>query len=155
LALLVTIGLVPDGILVWLLVPHGLWIVSLLLTVLDVYAAVWFWDLYASMVYMPHQIHDDALLLNNGFMQHVRLNYQSITDVEAVGTRNKREMRRLDRAAAILSFGGVPTVLVRTSAPVTVTGWFSTSTFAVFVASDDAQRLTSRIRALSTRSISL
>ncbi|HEY5340059.1 MAG TPA: hypothetical protein VIK27_03450, partial [Candidatus Aquilonibacter sp.] len=46
-------AVIPDGVLFWLLLPHGLWWLSLLLDVLDVWAFLWLFGLYGTMIRRP------------------------------------------------------------------------------------------------------
>jgi hypothetical protein len=144
-AVIVTLAIVPDGLAVWLLIPHKLWLLSPLLIVLEVYSALWLFGLYGSMVSRPHVIGDNGAVFNNGWLQTVQVPCSLIESAEAIGPLRRRELRRLDRAAAILAFGGTPVVRIRLLGVVSATGWYPTKTASLFVASNRPASLAERL----------
>lgn len=155
-AMIVGISVVPDGFFFWLLIPHKVWGLALILDVLDVWAFLWLFGLYGTMVKRPHVIGPDEVLLRNGIFQSVRLSTRSIIDVHILGhVKTHRLGRRRNDHSAALTFGGVPLLRIDLDQPGQDTHLFRPTprdVLRVFVASDQPEALRSELLAASTAS---
>ena len=60
---IVALAVVPDAFLFWILLPHRLWWLALVLNVLDVWAVLWLFGIYGTMARRPHSISSERVIL--------------------------------------------------------------------------------------------
>lgn len=131
LAVIVTIAIVPDGFLFWMLMPRSLWWIVVILGVLEVWTSLWLFALYGSMVARPHEISGERIVLHNGMLGRVELEPKEIAAARSLGVVKRRALpRRRGDGSSVLAFGGVPVVEVELK-----------SGRKIFVASDAPQVL--------------
>lgn len=145
MAMIITLSVVPDAFLLWILLPQHLWWLAAVLDLLDVWACLWLFGLFGIMANRPHQIRAGEVVLRNGILQSVRLNAEHISDVHCIGTVRRRDLprRRGDRSV-VLSLGGVPFVQVDLSEPAIEHHLFRARprhALRIFVASDKPELL--------------
>lgn len=110
-AIIIALSIVPDAFLFWLVLPARAWWVALSLNVLDVYACLWFFGLYGTMVRRPHEFSREKVLLRNGLCQTVELRPQHIARARPLGIVKRRQLaRRRGDGSTVVSLGGVPLV---------------------------------------------
>lgn len=145
MAVIITLSVVPDGFLLWMLLPHHLWWLALLLDLLDVWACLWLFGLLGTMANRPHDIRANEIVLRNGILQSVRLNAAHIRDVCCIGTVKRRKLpRNRGERCAVLSMGGVPLVRIALNTPAVEHHLFRPlprEVFTIFVPSDKPESL--------------
>lgn len=130
LGVILTLSIVPDAFLLWLLLPHSLWWLALLFDVLEVWTCIWIFGLYGSMVLHPHELTPERVTFHSG-LNSVQVEPQSIAAARCLGLVRSRDLpRRRGDGSRVLTFGGVPVVEVAL-----------TSGIKLFVASDCPQAL--------------
>ena len=148
---IISIAVIPDAVLFWLLIPHHYWFIALFLDALDVWACLWLFGALGVMAARPHSIDGQRLVLRNGIFQRAELQVDSVVGSEILGVRTRRQLpRSLRRDAAILSAGGVPLVHLTLNADAHATSIFRLQPRAVrdiVVASDDPKGLVALITA--------
>ncbi len=145
MASIITLSVVPDAFLIWVLLPHHVWWLALLLDLLDVWACLWLFGLLGTMANRPHEMRGEQIVLRNGILQSVRLDPKHIADVQCLGVVNRRKLprKRGDRCA-VLSFGGVPLVRIALNEPAVEYHLFRPlprEVLTIFVASDKPESL--------------
>lgn len=118
MAVIVALSVVPDAFLFWILLPKQMWWLALLLDLLDIWACLWLFGLFGTMVRRPHEIHENRVVFRNGIFQTVSFNVQDIADVEEIGVVKRYKLpRKRGDGSTVLSFGGVPMLAVRLTQP--------------------------------------
>lgn len=114
LAMLLTLSIVPDAFLLWLLLPHRLWWLAIILDVLEVWSCVWLFGFYGTMIARPHEIGEKNAVFYNGILKRVQVDRAEIVAVRALGTPKRRALPRTrGDGSAVLVMGGVPVVEVQ------------------------------------------
>lgn len=134
-AIILTLSVVPDAFLLWLLLPHHLWWLAIVLDVLEVWSCAWLFGLYGTMIARPHEIHEKHVVFHNGIVKRIRIERGEVVAARALGVVKRRALPRV-RGDAVLLLGGVPVVEVELR-----TGK------KVFVASDAPQALCTLLQA--------
>ncbi len=149
----VAAAVIPDGVLFWLLLPHRLWWLALVLDILDVWAFLWLFGLYGTMIRRPHTITSAGIVLRNGILARVDVDPSLITTVRNLGILKRYQLPPEEgRAFAALTFGGVPIVEIQTCEKVPVHHQLLPGRRAVdriFVASDAPEILCRELEALA------
>lgn len=110
---IVAASVVPDALFFWLLLPHHLWWLAVLLDVLDVWAVLWLFGIYGTMVRRPHEISPHRVVFRNGILQTVEVEPGRIKGARVLGEVKKRKLpRRRGDGSTVVAFGGVPIVEV-------------------------------------------
>ncbi len=129
-ALLCGIGVIPDGVFYWLMMPHALWWLALALDVVEIWSALWLLGLYGTMVRNQHVIESERVTLYNGSLGSVAFDRGDVAGVTSLGVVKRRKLpRERGDGSKVLALGGVPIVDIRFKAPVN-------GVTRVFVASD-------------------
>ncbi|HEV7180393.1 MAG TPA: hypothetical protein VGN11_10995, partial [Candidatus Baltobacteraceae bacterium] len=158
-AVIMGVAVVPDAFLFWLLLPHALWWLALALNLLDIWACLWFFGLYGTMVRRPHEVSPERIVLRNGILQTVEIDPGGIEDVRELGIVKRWKLpRRRGEASAVLGLGGVAMVAIRLAEPA-----FERRAFfprprkirEVFVASDAPAAFCSALRELAPARLSV
>lgn len=114
LAVVLSIAVVPDALLLWMVIPHRLWRLDIALNVLDVWACAWAFGLYGTMVARPHELGSERIVFHNGVLGRAEVVRGEIADATALGVVRRRALpRRRGDGSQVLAFGGVPIVNVR------------------------------------------
>lgn len=121
--------------------------------VLAIYALVWVFGLYASLVVLPHRLEVDGLRLRYGVLNEVLIPYDGITDVrearrKSPGGGDGLTVREEDGGTAYLSVGGRTHVTLALSRPVQFRslGGLSQPTSLVHVSVNQPDRLAAALR---------
>lgn len=118
LGVILVLAIIPDAVLLWLLLPQTLWWLALILNALEIWACVWFFGLYGTMVRSPHELSPEKVLFRNGILHSVEIDPRSIGEMRELGIvrRAKLPLNRGDHCA-VLAFGGVPLVEISFKVP--------------------------------------
>ncbi|HVA27472.1 MAG TPA: hypothetical protein VNF68_04795 [Candidatus Baltobacteraceae bacterium] len=146
-ALLCGIGVIPDGVFYWLMMPHALWWLALALDVAEIWTALWLLGLYGTMVRNQHAIENERVTLYNGSLGSVAFDRGDVADATSLGIVKRRKLpRERGDGSKVLALGGVPVVDIRFKVPVN-------GVTRVFVASDRPEALCAEL--MSSGAISI
>lgn len=133
LAIILTLSIVPDAVFLWVLLPHHLWWLAIVLDVLEIWSCGWLFGIYGSMIARPHEIGEERIVFHNGILKRVRIDRSEIAAARAIGSVKRRALpRRRGDGSTVLALGGVPIVEISLR-----------SGKKLFVASDSPQALCS------------
>jgi len=153
-AVILAIAVVPDAVFLLLLVPHAYILLAVLLSLLDVWAVVWLFGLYGTMVARPHDLNSGLVTLHNGLLQSVTFAPKHVSDTTVHGRVKRRSLpRELREEAAFLGFGDIPILQIDLCEPALVYRTFSQRprpVLRIFVASDAPEQLQARLQALAS-----
>lgn len=85
LAIILTLAIVPDAFMLWLLLPHHLWWLALVLDVLEIWSCGWLFGLYGTMIARPHEIGEEHATFYNGVLKRTEV---SRDDIVAAASRD-------------------------------------------------------------------
>ena len=113
LAIILTLSIVPDAFLLWLLLPHHLWWLALVLDVLEIWSCGWLFGIYGTMIARPHEIGEKQVVFHNGILKRVQVDRTEVAAARALGSVRRRALpRRRGDGSTVLTLGGVPVVEV-------------------------------------------
>lgn len=153
-AVVLAIAAVPDAVFLLLLVPHAYVVLAIVLSLLDVWAVVWLFGLYGTMVARPHDLNSGLVTLHNGLLQSVTFAPEHVSDTIVRGRIKRRSLpRELREDAAFLGFGDIPILQIDLREPASVDHAFAQQhrpVRRIFVASDAPEQLQARLHALAS-----
>lgn len=113
LAVILTIAILPDGFLLWILMPQRLWWLAALIDVADVWTCVWAFAVYGTMVARPHELYGDRIVFHNGALGCAQVNVIEIAGASVLGEVKRRALpRSRGDKSQVLAPAGVPVVEV-------------------------------------------
>lgn len=90
LGIILTLSIVPDAFLLWLLLPHRLWWLAAILDVLEVWGCGWLFGLYGTMIARPHEIDGDRIVFHNGVLTRSEVLRADIAGTRILGVVKRR-----------------------------------------------------------------
>lgn len=144
--LIVAVLTAPGEILLWEIVIPWNWL-RLVLLVLSLYALLWIFAFYASLVVLPHRLKPEMALLQFGALAEGKIPYAAIDSVEVDQRKapDGREGLRLspDKSAAYIGVGGKTDVTIQLREPLALAGLLGPTSpvTTVCVAADEPERL--------------
>lgn len=151
-AVIMAAAIVPDAVFLALVIPQKMWWLAAALDVLDVWACLWFFGIYGTMVRRPHDISPHKIVLRNGIWETLEINPADIASASVAGVVKRRRLPCAPgERVAFLSFGGVPLVDVKLKQPALARRRLGAprAVDRVFVASDAPGLLCAEFAALS------
>lgn len=140
LAIILTLSIVPDAFLLWLLLPHHLWWLALVLDALEIWSCGWLFGIYGTMIARPHEIGEESAVFHNGVLKRVRVDCADVLTARALGSVKRRALpRKRGDGSVVLALGGVPIVEIELR-----------SGKKLFVASDAPDALVQRLASVSS-----
>lgn len=153
-AVILAVSVVPDAVFLLLVIPHAYLLLAVLLSLLDVWAVVWLFGLYGTMVARPHDLSSDLVILHNGLLQSATFSLKYVDDMTVRGRFKRRSLpRELREGAAFLGYGDIPMLQIDLCEPVSVHHAFTPGprlVLRIFVASDAPEQLQARIHTLAS-----
>lgn len=151
-AVILAVAVVPDAVFLLLAIPHAYLLLAVLLSLLDVWAVVWLFGLYGTMVARPHDLGSDRVILHNGLLQSVAFSPKYVGDMTVRGRLKRRSLpRELREGAAFLGYGDIPMLQIDLREPASVYHAFAQQprpVLRIFVASDAPEQLQARIHTI-------
>ncbi|HEU4792059.1 MAG TPA: hypothetical protein VFS96_00205, partial [Nitrolancea sp.] len=144
--LIVAVLTAPGEILLWeILIPWN-WL-RLVLLILSLYALLWIFAFYASLVVLPHRLKLEVALLHFGALAEGKIPYSSIDSVKVDERKapDGREGIRLspDKTTAYIGVGGKTDVTIQLREPLALSGLVGPTSpvITVCIAADEPERL--------------
>ncbi len=147
--LLVLVSIPADIFVRHLFLQRYFWI-GVAFDVLEIYAAVWIFGLFGTMVARPHRLDGERVLLQRRCLGRIEFDRNAVESARAIAQSNGRKLRREHPNAALLLAPGTAVVEVRLLRPAIYTSFPAGRRRAVdhiFVASDRPEHLCSLLAA--------
>lgn len=153
-AVILAVAVVPDAVFLLLLIPHAYIALAVFLSLLDVWAVVWLFGFYGTMVARPHDLNSGRITLHNGLLQSATFAPEHVGETTVRSRVKRRSLpRELREGAAFLGFGDLPILQIDLCEPASAYHAFTPqprSVLRIFVASDAPEQLQARIHALAS-----
>ncbi len=114
------IFIIPDVIFIHFVLQRRLLALEALLDILSLYACVWVWGLYVTMVERPHSADDGYLVVRRGLLDWAVIDPADIESISQIGVQRGMLGNGFAPDVAYLGVGGEPRVIIRVRNAVTV-----------------------------------